>query len=176
MKRFHIHLAVEDLAKNIAFYSALFQSPPTVQHADYAKWMLDDPRINFAISNRGAAAGLDHLGFQVESAEALEGLHQQYKAADASSVVAEAGTACCYAESDKYWLTDPQGIAWEAFHTLATIPTFNRGAEAKTGEAPEASAACCAPASATAPAATVSVKIPVKSKVANSCGPGSSCC
>lgn len=135
MKRFHLHIAVNDLAANIGFYSQLFGAAPTVEKPDYAKWMLDDPRINFAISARGATPGIDHLGIQVESEDELAGLKARYDAADAGAVTTETGGACCYAESNKHWLTDPQGIAWEGFHTLADIPTFSR-VEAN---------ACCTP-------------------------------
>src|SRR4051812_8530583 len=117
MKRFHLHIAVADLAANIRFYSRLFGMPPTAEKADYAKWMLDDPRINFAISARGAEPGVDHIGIQVESEDELAAVKERYDAADRSAVTTETGTACCYAESNKHWLTDPQGIAWEAFHT-----------------------------------------------------------
>lgn len=157
MKRFHLHLAVSDLAANIAFYSRLFGSQPSVQKDDYAKWMLDDPRINFAISSRGAQVGLDHIGIQVESAQELDAVKQLYLAADAAAVTQQDDAACCYAQSNKYWLTDPQGIAWEAFHTLADIPVFGNGsgnrndndngskeAEPATPGQQE-TAACCAP-------------------------------
>jgi catechol 2,3-dioxygenase-like lactoylglutathione lyase family enzyme len=123
MKRFHIHIAVDDLEQNIHFYTALFQSEPSVRESDYAKWMLDDPRINFAISNRGRKLGLDHLGLQVESADELK-LVQQGLTAAALPVAPQKQAACCYSESDKYWTVDPQGIAWEAFHSLNAIPMF----------------------------------------------------
>lgn len=123
MKRLHIHLAVDDLAKNIDFYSALFQSAPSVREADYAKWLLDDPRVNFAISSRGRQPGLDHLGIQVESGAELEAVQQNLAAAELP-VAAQKQANCCYAQSDKYWTVDPQGIAWEAFHSLQTIPLF----------------------------------------------------
>jgi hypothetical protein len=150
MKRFHIHVAVDDLGANIGFYSAMFGQPPTVVKEDYAKWMLDDPRINFAISNRGLKNGVDHLGLQVESDEELAGLREQVARADIAARD-QPQAACCYANSNKYWTTDPQGIAWETFHTLGDIPTF--GADAKT--ATKTGNACCAPASALAPTAAV---------------------
>jgi catechol 2,3-dioxygenase-like lactoylglutathione lyase family enzyme len=131
MKRFHVHLGVPDLAASIRFYSDLFGMPPTVQKPDYAKWMLDDPRVNFAISNGGGRAGLNHLGLQAESADELAGIRTQFEAADAKSTVAEPGARCCYVKSDKHWVTDPQGIAWEAFHTLETIPLFGTQQEAE---------------------------------------------
>lgn len=123
MKRFHVHISVNNLAENIAFYTALFGAEPSVTQSDYAKWMLDDPRINFAISERGAKTGLDHLGLQVESDEELEKLNRQFTQA-ALPVEAQKGAACCYSESNKYWTIDPQGIAWETFHSLASIPLF----------------------------------------------------
>lgn len=140
MKRLHVHLAVEDLAKNIRFYSSLFGAEPAVVKADYAKWMLDDPRVNFAISTRGRRPGLDHLGIQVEDDAELERVHQDLARADAAGVVAE-DAACCYARSHKYWVQDPQGVPWEAFHTLAAIPVFSERASAMPGVP-----ACCAPA------------------------------
>jgi catechol 2,3-dioxygenase-like lactoylglutathione lyase family enzyme len=140
MKRFHVHLGVPDLDASIAFYSGLFGMAPSVRKDDYAKWMLDDPRVNFAISHRGRAPGLNHLGLQAESAEELAGIRTQFEAADASATVAEPNAHCCYAKGDKHWVTDPQGIAWEAFHTLDTILLFGADvAEVKTG------GGCCSP-------------------------------
>ena len=145
MKRMHLHLAVEDIERNVAFYSHLFGAAPAVLKPDYAKWMLDDPRVNFAISTHGAKPGLDHLGIQVESAGELEAVRGNLVAADAG-VEAEA-SECCYARSDKYWVQDPQGIAWEAYHTLGAIPVFSRAAEtAVEGEA--TGGACCGPGQA----------------------------
>jgi len=138
MKRFHVHLAVENLEDSIRFYSALFQAAPTVREADYAKWMLDDPRVNFALSARGREPGLDHLGIQVDSGDELESVRQGLSAA-ALPVEAQGRAACCYAESDKYWSLDPQGVAWEAFHTLKSIPMFG----ADTVVRPEPKSACC---------------------------------
>lgn len=124
MKRFHVHVHVDDLAKSVAFYSKLFAAQPTRTESDYAKWMLDDPRINFAISTRGGAPGIDHLGFQTDSAEELAELKARADAADL--LTANSGeTTCCYARSEKHWVTDPQGVAWEHFHTLADIPVFS---------------------------------------------------
>jgi catechol 2,3-dioxygenase-like lactoylglutathione lyase family enzyme len=138
MKRFHVHLAVNDLAANIRFYTTVFGTPPTVAKSDYAKWMLDDPRINFAISSRGLKAGVDHLGVQVESDDELAELRANVGKAEIAALD-QPDAACCYAQSDKYWITDPQGIAWETFHTLGDIPVF--GAQV----AKEAGNACCAP-------------------------------
>ncbi|MFS2105409.1 ArsI/CadI family heavy metal resistance metalloenzyme [Ralstonia sp. Ralssp135] len=141
MKRFHVHVHVDDLSKSIAFYSKLFAAEPTRVETDYAKWMLDDPRINFAISTRGSAAGVDHLGFQVDDAAELAELKARAEAAD-MALLDEGETTCCYARSDKHWITDPQGIAWEHFHSLGNIPVFR---EDKTEEAATESSACCAP-------------------------------
>jgi catechol 2,3-dioxygenase-like lactoylglutathione lyase family enzyme len=125
MKRFHVHAHVEDLGASIAFYSKLFGAAPTRNESDYAKWMLEDPRINFAISTRGGKPGVDHLGFQTDNEEELAELKSRARAADLA-MKSEGETSCCYARSDKYWLTDPQGIAWEQFHTLQDIPVFGR--------------------------------------------------
>jgi len=141
MKRFHVHVHVDDLPASIAFYSKLFAAAPARVESDYAKWMLDDPRINFAISNRGGKPGVDHLGLQADSEEELIELKARAQAAD-MALLDEGQTTCCYARSDKYWLTDPDGVAWEQFHTLATIPTFSEAQ--KVDEAPQA--ACCATA------------------------------
>ncbi|MCA3132637.1 MAG: ArsI/CadI family heavy metal resistance metalloenzyme [Betaproteobacteria bacterium] len=146
MKRFHVHVSVDDLAANIRFYSTVFGCAPTVQHPDYAKWMLDDPRVNFALSSRGAPPGLDHMGIQVDSEDELAALRTQADSAQIAAIDQQAA-ACCYARSDKYWITDPQGIAWETFHTLDAIPTYG---EARREAAPAPAAApapsCCAPA------------------------------
>lgn len=145
MKRFHIHLHVKDIDQNVAFYSALFEQAPARSESDYAKWMLDDPPVNFAISTRGVASGVDHLGIQVESEDELAALKQRAERADMTP--RDDGVAtCCYARSDKYWLTDPQGIAWEQFRTLDSIPVFSEASLPGAVAAP----ACCAPASATA--------------------------
>ena len=138
MKRFHVHACVQELEQSIAFYSKLFDAPPTRVESDYAKWMLEDPRINFAISTRGSKLGVDHLGLQADSDEELAELKERARAADLA-MLDQGETTCCYARSDKYWLTDPQGIAWEQFHTLASIPTFSE----TTPEAQSASSACC---------------------------------
>jgi catechol 2,3-dioxygenase-like lactoylglutathione lyase family enzyme len=123
MRRFHVHVSVSDLSESIRFYSKLFGGDPTVRKTDYAKWMLEDPRINFAISTRHRPTGVNHLGFQVDSDEELRGMQGQLKAADAH-MVQEDEQPCCYARSDKYWVTDPSGIAWETFHSLASIPVY----------------------------------------------------
>ncbi len=156
MKRFHVHVHVDDLARSVAFYSRLFAMAPARLEADYAKWMLEDPRVNFAISTRGSAPGLDHLGFQTDSAEELAELKARATAADLS-LVDEGATSCCYAQSEKHWITDPQGIAWEHFHTLAQIPVFREAAPAAGSaaamSAPDAGAPCCPAGSCGTPAA-----------------------
>ena len=134
MKRLPIPLSVDNLEKNIVFYSTLFGSEPAVKHDDYAKWPLD-PRVNFAISSRSQQLGLDHLGLQAENEQELAAIKRQLDATQAP-VEAQEGAACCYARSDKYWITDPQGIAWESFHSLSEIPTFNRAKAASDGENP----------------------------------------
>lgn len=144
MKRFHVNVSVSDIAEGIRFYSALFAAEPTVKKADYAKWMLDDPRIYFAISARGYPIGVNHLGFQVDSADELTAMRAQLTRAD-HALVEQSGAACCYANSDKYWITDPTGIAWETFHTLDAIPIYG----ADTNMAQKAGA-CCVPLAATA--------------------------
>ncbi len=140
MKRFHVHVAVSDLDKSIAFYSAMFGEQPAVVKPDYAKWMLEDPRINFAISHRGQPPGVNHLGMQADNDAELEAIHANLQKAD-TAVVAEKDAHCCYARSDKYWVTDPQGIAWESFRSLATIPLFS-GADSDVSSAAATSASC----------------------------------
>lgn len=141
MKRLHVHLSVDNLQQNIEFYSTMFGSRPTLEHEDYAKWMLDDPRVNFAISNRSEKLGLDHLGIQAENDEELKNIKQQLDDTQAP-IEEQEGTSCCYSRSDKYWVTDPQGIAWESFHSLSEIPTFN---EQKDKVEESSSSACCPP-------------------------------
>jgi catechol 2,3-dioxygenase-like lactoylglutathione lyase family enzyme len=149
MKRFHVHVSVGDLDESLRFYSTLFSSPPTVRQSDYAKWMLEDPKVNFAISTRGEPIGVNHLGLQVESDEELRAMHGQLNAADAE-LVQENEQPCCYAKSDKYWVTDPTGIAWETFHTLGSIPVYGKDSAVLNRPASNAPApaktACCAPA------------------------------
>ena len=139
MKRFHVHVSVSDVPESVRFYSGLFGAPPAVEKADYAKWMLDDPRINFAISQRSHAAGVNHLGFQVDSDEELKELRQQV-AKNGIAALDQTGASCCYARSDKYWIEDPQGVAWETFHTLGSVPIY--GEEGKLGGE---KSACCIP-------------------------------
>jgi hypothetical protein len=145
MKRFHLHVAVDNLADSVRFYSAMFATEPTVQKPDYAKWMLDDPRVNFAISQRGAAVGVDHLGIQVESDDELEQMQSRLESLQ-PGLEKEEGVACCYAKSDKYWVNDPSGLAWETFHSLESIPVFGQSIDMRN-EQPEAKATsdCCIP-------------------------------
>lgn len=141
MKRFHVHVSVHDLTQSIRFYSTLFGAEPTVVKDDYAKWMLEDPRLNFAISKRAFAAGVDHLGLQVDEGGELAALEAQLKRADAA-MLTETNTTCCYAKSDKHWVTDPQGVAWETFHTLGAAPTYGQVIETPKAD----SGKCCGPA------------------------------
>jgi catechol 2,3-dioxygenase-like lactoylglutathione lyase family enzyme len=141
MNRLHVHLHVHDIAQSVRFYSALFGAEPTKRQGDYAKWMLDDPRVNFAISSDGDA-GLGHLGIQVEDAEALVAATGRAKAA-AGGVVEEADAHCCYAVSDKAWATDPQGVRWETFHTTGNLTTYGAGADDRVE--PAKASGCCVP-------------------------------
>ena len=145
MKRFHVHVAVDDLEANIRFYSAVFGVPPTVATPDYAIWMIEEPRLNFAISNRGAKTGLDHLGLQVDSDEELGELRQKVANAEIAALD-QPQSECCYARSDKYWITDPQGIAWETYHTLSEVEVYgvDMPKTAKGTDDAAERAACCA--------------------------------
>ncbi len=136
MKRMHIHLTVTDLAASVAFYSGLFAHPPTVLKPDYAKWMLEDPRVNFAISTHGATPGLNHLGIQVDSEQESAALAERL-AQLAAPIVEEGVGACCYAQSEKSWVFDPQGVPWEAFRTMGEARVF---ADEARAERP-----CCVP-------------------------------
>jgi len=140
MKRLHVHVNVEDLAESIGFYSTLFAAEPTVLKVDYAKWMLDDPRVNFAISDRRDKTGINHLGIQVDDDEELAELSERLASAG-QEVVEQKDAECCYAKGNKAWVTDPQGVAWESFATSGSIDIF--GADT-LNEMPEAkSTACC---------------------------------
>lgn len=141
MKRLHVHVSVEDLAASERFYSTLFAADPAVRKPDYAKWMLDDPRVNFAISKRGAAAGIEHLGIQVETEDELQNVYARLQKAE-RPVLEEGATTCCYAKSEKSWTTDPQGIAWEAFLTSGESTVYGNDPALATlgGEA-----LCCTP-------------------------------
>ncbi|WP_042300235.1 ArsI/CadI family heavy metal resistance metalloenzyme [Paraburkholderia kururiensis] len=141
MKRFHVHVHVEDIAASVAFYTKLFAAEPARVEADYAKWMLDDPRVNFAISTRGTKAGVDHLGFQVDHSDELGELAQRARAAD-MALLDQGETTCCYARSDKHWIVDPQGIAWEHFHSLGSALVYGE----RNPQLPASGASsCCAP-------------------------------
>jgi catechol 2,3-dioxygenase-like lactoylglutathione lyase family enzyme len=148
MKRFHVHVSVSDLDQSVRFYSTLFAAEPTVVKSDYAKWMLEDPRVNFAISTRDPVAGVNHIGLQVDSAEELGNLEAQLKRAD-RDLVSESGITCCYAKGDKYWVTDPQGVAWEVFHTLEDAPVYGEHRSIANLHVPE-KPACCTPSAQTA--------------------------
>jgi len=134
MKRLHVHVAVKNLAEGIGFYSALFAAAPSVSKPDYAKWMLDDPRVNFAISARGRAPGLNHLGIQVESEGELHEVYGRLKAAN-RPVIEQGKTACCYAQSEKAWIDDPAGIAWETFLTTGESTVYGDGSGEKVADA-----------------------------------------
>lgn len=167
MKRFHVHVSVKSLPESIGFYSRLFGAEPTLTRPDYAKWMLDDPRVNFAISERGHEAGINHLGLQVDTGEELDALRSQAEAAELGAVD-DRGAACCYAKSDKYWVRDPQGIAWETFHSLGAIPIFGEDAPAA-----RADAACCIPLAKPAnDAADAPCCVPAAAKTSS----GAGCC
>lgn len=148
MKRLHVHVAVENLSRSIDFYSALFAAQPAVVKSDYAKWMLDDPRVNFAISTRGRAAGLDHLGIQVENADELQEVYARLRKAG-GDIIEQGQTACCYAKSEKAWIDDPAGIAWETFLTSGESTTYGDGSGERGARiAHEKQSACCAPQAA----------------------------
>jgi catechol 2,3-dioxygenase-like lactoylglutathione lyase family enzyme len=155
MKRLHVHVGVADLDRSVGFYSTLFGAPPTILKDDYAKWMLDDPRVNFAISQgRHATKGIEHVGIQAESADELAEVYGRLKAAD-RPVLEEGATTCCYARSEKSWIADPDGLLWEAFLTSgeATVYGDSPALTALSDNASDTS--CCAPAlpAAGAPAA-----------------------
>jgi catechol 2,3-dioxygenase-like lactoylglutathione lyase family enzyme len=157
MKRFHVHVSVDNLDTSIRFYTTLFGAAPGVRKSDYAKWMLDDPRVNFAISERGRAAGVDHLGLHAEDDAELAAIGARLVEADAVTL-AEQGTTCCYARSDKFWAEDPQGVRWESFLTHGEATTY--GAAPAPGQG--AACGCASAADATAGAAC--------------CGPDAACC
>lgn len=149
MKRLHVHVGVTDLDRSIGFYSTLFGAGPTVVKSDYAKWLLDDPRVNFAISSgQHAEKGIEHLGIQVESTEELAEVYDRLKAAD-RPVLDEGATTCCYAKSAKSWIADPQGVVWETFHTTGESVDYGTGPSpdaVRAGSANAADGNCCVPA------------------------------
>jgi catechol 2,3-dioxygenase-like lactoylglutathione lyase family enzyme len=156
MKRFHVHVRVADLATSIDFYNRLFGAQPARREEDYAKWMLEDPRINFAISTRGEGIGVDHLGFQADDSAELAELRARAASAD-MAVLDQGDVSCCYARSEKHWVTDPQGIAWEQFHSLGDVPVYGDG-----GRSASSDSACCAPTA-------VPVALPQSTKAKSAC-------
>ena len=144
MKRFHVHISVDSIEASVKFYNTLFGQAASVQKSDYAKWMLDDPRINFAISQRGAKAGLDHFGLQLDSQDDLHAMTAQLSSAGLA-VADEGETTCCYAKSDKGWVHDPQGIAWESFVTMGEATTYGYEPSQDANATTTPAAACCAP-------------------------------
>jgi catechol 2,3-dioxygenase-like lactoylglutathione lyase family enzyme len=142
MKRLHVHVNVADLERSVRYYATLFGAEPTVRKPDYAKWMLEDPRVNFAISEQGREAGIDHLGIQAESRAELDEVAARLAAADIQTLDQE-GTTCCYARSDKAWSEDPNGLRWESFHTFGESTQYGESA-------PRGESACCAPRAGTA--------------------------
>lgn len=183
MKRFHVHVGVRDLDASIRFYSALFATEPTVRKDDYAKWMIEDPRLNFAISTKNEQTGIRHLGMQADSAEELAELGARLRAAD-TRILPESGVQCCYAQSDKLWAEDPQGTRWETFHTYGSVTTYY-GAQATcasdakdaaamtTGHASIDSAKAAAPAccDASTPQGVCCAPKTDRSATASCCGP-----
>jgi hypothetical protein len=154
MKRLHVHVSVDDLAQSIRFYSTLFAIEPTVIKKDYAKWMIEDPRVNFAISTRAAnrpdrVAGISHLGIQVEDETELAEVYERLSKAERPTVEAKA-TTCCYAKSDKQWIADPQGVPWETFFTYGEATVYGEGSLDKLRET-TMRAGCCEPAAITQP-------------------------
>jgi hypothetical protein len=141
MKRFHVHVAVENLGDSVRFYSDLFGMKPTVERRDYAKWMLEDPSLNFAISSRGHKPGVNHLGFQADDSAELAELGARADLASGSAVLKETEVECCYAKGNKYWVIDPQGLAWEHFQTLGEVPIFGEDTTMNRAEGE----ACCIP-------------------------------
>ena len=165
MKRFHVHIAVSNLGESTRFYAAMFGAQPTVLKPDYAKWMLDDPRINFAISERAGAQGVNHLGFQAETNDELEEIHARLQSAD-TAISAEVGANCCYAKSDKYWVKDPTGIAWESFRSLETIPFYGEQSHQGAGDGGVADGGGCG----------TSCCPTIEPKTASETPPAKSCC
>jgi catechol 2,3-dioxygenase-like lactoylglutathione lyase family enzyme len=162
VKRFHVHVSVSNLDQSVQFYSTLFGQSPTVKHDDYAKWMLEDPRVNFAISHRAATTGVEHLGLQADTPEELSELTNRLRNANLA-VHDETATTCCYAQSDKGWVHDPDNVAWESFYSFGTATTYS---------APDAAPASTASACCTPTQATVSLGMPSVKKKADA----GSCC
>ena len=169
MKRLHVHVGVDDLAASIRFYANLFGAEPTVAKGDYAKWMLDDPRVNFAISSGHATRGVEHLGIQVEDEVELAEVYDRLKAAD-HPVLEEGATTCCYAKSEKSWIADPQGVVWEAFLTTGGSTVYGGGPALASLAAASANAAegsCCAPA---LPASAIAEPATATASCSTGCG------
>jgi len=145
MKRLHVHVGVDDLPQSIRFYSTLFGAEPTVTKPDYAKWMLEDPRVNFAVSVGNAHKGVEHLGIQVESQEELSDVYGRLKQAD-RPMLEEGATTCCYAKSEKSWIADPQGVVWETFLTNGEATVYGDNPELTALSVNAAETTCCAPA------------------------------
>ena len=149
MKRFHINLSVTDLSKSINFYSSLFGVQPSVEKKDYAKWMLDDPRLNFSISTHGAQSGIDHVGIQAEDKNEFNEIRERLNSVEIQ-VLDQPDVTCCYAQSSKSWLHDPDGIAWEAFLTHGETTTYNdmtTQASQRVVNGELESSSCCTPSS-----------------------------
>jgi hypothetical protein len=144
MKRLHVHVSVDDLTASTQFYSTLFAAPPSVTKSDYVKWMLDDPRVNFAISTRSGKSGVDHLGIQVETSDELHEVYDRLQQAD-RPVLNEGATTCCYAQSEKSWITDPQGVSWETFLTSGESTVYGDSVDLGPIRVASAPAACCTP-------------------------------
>jgi catechol-2,3-dioxygenase len=140
MKRLHVHVGVKNLSDSVKFYNALFGAEPVKLKSDYAKWMLDDPRVNFAISTQAEKAGVDHMGIKVDDPEELGALREQMSQANISTH-SDGETTCCYARSEKSWVEDPDGVAWEAYHTMADAQVYHGNDHAVAASAP-----CCVPA------------------------------
>lgn len=149
MKRMHVHVSVRDIPDAVRFYSALFEAQPAVVKPDYAKWMLDDPRVNFAISTRGREPGLDHLGIQAENQDELREVHARLHQAG-GNIIEQGQTTCCYAKSEKTWIYDPAGISWETFLTSGEATDYGDSVERGARVAHEK--ACCVPPAAAQPA------------------------
>ena len=159
MKRFHVHVGVTDLDASVTFYTEMFGAKPSIARSDYAKWMLEDPRVNFAISQKcGAVKGVEHLGLQAETTEELSGVYARLAHAG-RPVLEEGATICCYAQSEKSWISDPDGVVWEAFHTHGESTTYGEGPDFAALSSDKAAASdCCAPALAVAPPVADTVK------------------
>jgi hypothetical protein len=159
MKRFHVHMHVADLDSSVRFYSTLFGEQPVVIKTDYAKWMLEDPRVNFAITSGASKPQIDHLGLQVESGEDLATIGTRLKAAG-ETVREQVNATCCYAKGDKGWVSDPNGISWETFHTFAESTVFGNDVMPRSeAPQPQPTESCCEPAVPPAGSCCVASKV-----------------